>query len=76
MDGFAVLGRLKADPDTASIPVVALTAQAMVGDREHALAAGFDEYIPKPIDTRTLADTVCALLDPANPKRRAGGKSS
>jgi DNA-binding response OmpR family regulator len=48
----------------------------MVGDREHALAAGFDEYIPKPIDTRTLADTVRALLDPANPRRRAGGKSS
>jgi CheY-like chemotaxis protein len=76
MDGFAVLGRLKADSATASIPVVALTAQAMVGDREHALAAGFDEYIPKPIDTRTLADTVRALLDPANPRRRSGGKSS
>jgi CheY-like chemotaxis protein len=76
MDGFAVLERLKADSATASIPVVALTAQAMVGDREHALAAGFDEYIPKPIDTRTLADTVRALLDPTNPRRRAGGKSS
>jgi CheY-like chemotaxis protein len=41
MDGFAVLERLKADPATASIPVVALTAQAMVGDRGQALAAGF-----------------------------------
>jgi two-component system sensor histidine kinase/response regulator len=70
MDGFAVLGRLKADSATASIPVVALTAQAMVGDREHALAAGFDEYIPKPIDTRTLADTVRALLDPTVATKR------
>lgn len=76
MDGYALLQRLKADPVTASIPVVALTAQAMVGDREQALAAGFADYIPKPIDTRTLADTVRALLDAANPRRRADGKSS
>jgi two-component system cell cycle response regulator DivK len=76
MDGFAVLERLKASPATASIPVVALTAQAMVGDREQVLAAGFDEYISKPIDTRTLADRVRALLDPKAPKRRAGGESS
>lgn len=76
MDGYALLQRLKADPVTASIPVVALTAQAMVGDREQALAAGFADYIAKPIDTRTLADTVRALLDPANPRRRANGKTS
>jgi CheY-like chemotaxis protein len=67
LDGYAVLERLKANPATASIPVVALTAQAMVGDREQALAAGFSDYIPKPVDTRTLADRVRALLDP--PKR-------
>jgi two-component system, cell cycle response regulator DivK len=41
MDGFAVLARLKADPATRSIPVVALTAQAMVGDRDQAIKAGF-----------------------------------
>lgn len=74
MDGFAVLERLRADSATASILVVALTAQAMVGDREQALAAGFDEYIPKPIDTRTLADRVRALLDPARLRRSAGGE--
>jgi two-component system cell cycle response regulator DivK len=62
MDGFAVLKQLKADPVTAPIPVVAFTAQAMVGDREQALAAGFSAYIPKPIDTRTLADSIRALL--------------
>jgi CheY-like chemotaxis protein len=76
MDGFAVLERLKASPATASIPVVALTAQAMVGDREQALAAGFDDYISKPIDTRTLADRVRALLGSGAPRRRSGGKSS
>ncbi len=76
MDGFAVLAHLKAHPATASIPVVALTAQAMAGDREQVLAAGFSEYIPKPIDTRTLADRIRALLDPGRPRRSAGGKAA
>ena len=62
LDGYGVLRCLKADPATASIPVVALTAQAMVGDKEQALSAGFDHYIPKPIDTRTLSDQVRQLL--------------
>lgn len=73
MDGFAVLERLRADPTTASIPVVALTAQAMVGDREQALAAGFIEHIPKPIDTRTLADKIWALLQPRKGSSRDHG---
>ena len=76
MDGYAVLERLRGNPVTAPIPVVALTAQAMVGDREQALAAGFSEYIPKPIDTRTLAAQVRALVGPGGPRRRAGGKGS
>jgi CheY-like chemotaxis protein len=76
MDGYAMLERLKTNPATASIPVVALTAQAMVGDREQALAAGFSEYIPKPIDTRTLATQIRALLGPGGPRRQAGGKRS
>lgn len=76
MDGFAVLAHLKAHPATASIPVVALTAQAMVGDREEALAAGFSEYIPKPIDTRTLAHRIRALLDSRRPRHSAGGEAA
>lgn len=76
MDGYAMLERLKANSATGTIPVVALTAQAMVGDREQALAAGFSEYIPKPIDTRTLAAQVRALLGPGGGRRRAGGKGS
>jgi CheY-like chemotaxis protein len=76
MDGYAVLERLKANSATASVPVVALTAQAMVGDREQALAAGFSEHIPKPIDTRTLADQVRVLLRSKGARRRAGGNGS
>lgn len=64
LDGYAVLKRLRADPTTSSIPVAALTAQAMVGDEAQALGAGFDDYIPKPVDTRSLAGRVRALLHP------------
>ena len=50
VDGVEALGRLRADPRTASIPVLALTAQAMHGDRERFLTAGFDGYVSKPVD--------------------------
>lgn len=50
MDGYAVLAALRAAPDMAKLPVIALTAHAMTGDRSKMLAAGFDDYIAKPID--------------------------
>ena len=50
IDGVEALGRLRADERTAAIPVLALTAQAMRGDRERFLAAGFDGYVPKPVN--------------------------
>lgn len=56
--GVQALGHLRADEDTASIPVVALTAQAMDGDRERFLAAGFDGYISKPVDIAAFVTTV------------------
>ena len=62
MDGLALTRRLKADPATAGITVVAMTAHAMVGDKEDALAAGCAGYISKPIDTRTLAGQVRGFL--------------
>jgi CheY-like chemotaxis protein len=58
IDGVEALRRLRADERTASIPVLALTAQAMQGDRERFLAAGFDGYIAKPIDIVELAGVV------------------
>lgn len=63
-DGLAVTRLLKADPATESIPIVALTAHAMVGDRKLALAAGCSGYISKPIDTRTFGDQVRQFLSP------------
>jgi two-component system cell cycle response regulator DivK len=54
MDGYEVTRRLKGDEGLQHIPIIALTAHAMKGDREEALAAGFDGYITKPINVREL----------------------
>lgn len=61
MDGVAALAELRANPVTASIPVVALTAFAMSGDRDRLVNAGFDDYVAKPIDIDRLLDTVTRL---------------
>jgi two-component system, cell cycle response regulator DivK len=58
IDGVEALARLRLDQRTASIPAIALTAQAMHGDRERFLAAGFDGYLSKPIDIAELLRTV------------------
>lgn len=65
VDGYAVTQRLKEDTSTAAIPVVALTAYAMPGDREKALAAGCAGYIAKPIDTKAFPAAVQGYLAPA-----------
>src|SRR6185437_1795561 len=62
-DGLQLTKELKADPVTAPIPIVALTALAMVGDRERTLGAGCVGYISKPIDTRTLGAQVREFLE-------------
>jgi len=62
IDGLSLTRLLKADERTASIPVVALTALAMRGDRERTLDAGCAGYISKPIDTRTFAAEVRKYL--------------
>ena len=56
--GPEALRRLRSDERTAGIPVLALTAQAMAGDRERFLAAGFDGYLSKPVDVTELVSTV------------------
>lgn len=65
MDGWTATKKLKADPNTASIPVIALTAHAMVGDREHALAAGCDDYDTKPVEIKRLLGKIEVLLTAA-----------
>lgn len=66
MDGLAATRLLKNDSKTAAIPVVALTAQAMAGDKEQALSAGCVGYIVKPIDTRRFAQTVRGFINERN----------
>lgn len=58
IDGVNALDRLRANERTASVPVLALTAQAMEGDRERFLAAGFDGYLSKPVNIADLVATV------------------
>ena len=70
-DGLSLTRALKSDPVTSSIPVVALTAHAMNGDREQALHAGCAGYIAKPIDTRTFGDAVRHYLRIAEGDARA-----
>lgn len=68
-DGLSLTRQLRADPATASIRIVALTAYAMAGDRELAIAAGCVGYITKPIDTRNLGEQVSGFLaaEPTEP---------
>lgn len=60
-DGYAVARTLKSDPELRNIPLIAVTALAMVGDRDKALAAGFDGYITKPIDPESFVGRVNAF---------------
>lgn len=62
MTGTEACKILKSDPETKDIPVIALTAYAMAGDREHFLSLGFDGYIPKPIDLTEFLKTVGEYL--------------
>jgi len=62
MDGYEAARALLADPATAAIPIIAVTAYAMPGDRAKALAIGFRDYIEKPFDPTDFADRVAAHL--------------
>jgi CheY-like chemotaxis protein len=62
MDGWTVARTLKDDPTTHSIPIIALTAHALVGDREKAIAAGCDDYHPKPVDFSRLLTQIDAAM--------------
>jgi CheY-like chemotaxis protein len=62
MDGLELTRQLKSDPAKRDVRIVAITSYAMKGDEDKALSAGCDGYLPKPIDTRTFADTVAGFL--------------
>ncbi|MDQ7024636.1 MAG: response regulator [Anaerolineae bacterium] len=64
MDGWGFINALQANPEIADIPVIALTAHAMVGDRERAITAGFHNYLTKPLTVNTfMTDLVKLLID-------------
>ena len=68
MSGIEALGHLRADPTTRGIPIVAVTASAMMQDRQKIMAAGFDGYQPKPINVKEFIEAVARML-----ARAAGG---
>lgn len=65
LDGWEATRQVKADPQTAKIPVIALTAHAMVQDKEKAMAAGCDEFDTKPVELPRLLQKINALLAPS-----------
>ncbi len=64
LDGWTAARELKADPTTCDIPIIALTAHALAGDREKALEAGCEDYDTKPVDLARLLGKIEALLNP------------
>lgn len=66
ISGLEIARRLKADEALSSIPIIATTANVLIGDRERCLEAGCDAYLPKPLDVRELQDILRAYLGWAN----------
>lgn len=72
ISGYKATELLKSDKELCEIPVVALTAYAMRGDKEKCFAAGCDEYLTKPIDPKTFSSTIAELLERV---QKNGGKN-
>jgi CheY-like chemotaxis protein len=70
LDGYEVLEQLRGDPELSGLPVVAVTAFSMRGDRAYVLEAGFEGYIPKPIEPEKFVEQVEAYLRPELRSRR------
>lgn len=67
VDGLELTRRLKADPQTRGIKIIAVTAYAMKGDQEKAIAAGCDDYVTKPVDTRALPQLIAKHIAESTP---------
>ncbi|MEW2524913.1 HAMP domain-containing protein [Streptomyces sp. NPDC047071] len=80
MDGYETIAAIRRSPRWTGLPIVALTAKAMPGDREKAISQGATDYVPKPVDVDQLLTVVCALLDPegepADPKAPASPETA
>jgi CheY-like chemotaxis protein len=78
LDGFAVIRRIRGNPRLALLPVVAVTAYAMQGDREKILNSGFDGYLSKPLNSSSLTEELDRLLpkgsQPTNPDQARKGQ--
>jgi signal transduction histidine kinase/HAMP domain-containing protein/ActR/RegA family two-component response regulator len=73
MDGYETIEAIRRSPLWTDLPIVALTAKAMPGDREKSIAQGANEYVPKPVDVDLLLGVACALLDPEGQPDEADG---
>lgn len=73
LDGYGVVALLKANPSLSAIPVIAVTALAMVGDREKLLASGFDGYIEKPIEPEIFVSQIEGFLQKTSAGRDQTG---
>lgn len=71
LDGFAVIRKIRENPRLAPLPVLAVTAYAMQGDRERILNAGFDGYLSKPVTSRSLGEEIDRLLN-----KKCGGSAA
>ncbi|WP_371656948.1 MULTISPECIES: HAMP domain-containing protein [unclassified Streptomyces] len=75
MDGYETIEAIRRSPLWTDLPIVALTAKAMPGDREKSIAQGANEYVPKPVDVDRLLTVICALLDPEGERPGPGSAS-
>lgn len=76
MNGYEAGGHLKSNPQLRNIPLIAVTAYAMVGDRDRVLSAGFDGYIAKPINPETFVSQIEGFLDPGKRSGRSPAKAA